>query len=76
MPSASDDLRAQMQTRFGDAVSEVGPSDFLEAAGYTLARDWTWSKTGVASLDQMTREEFDCLMFLAHEWDYGGLTPA
>jgi len=22
----------------------------------------------------MTREEFDCMLFLAHEWDFGGLS--
>lgn len=74
MPQASDELRAQMERRFGDPVDDTGPIQFLRNAGYTLNRDWTWSKPGISDLAQMTREEFDCLLFLAHEWDFGGLS--
>lgn len=74
MPQASDELRAEMKRRFGDEISDAGPTKFLEQAGYTLNEDWTWSKFGITNLEQMTRDEFECLLFLVHEWDYGGLT--
>lgn len=65
-----------MERRFGDAIDDQGPMRFLRDAGYTLNRDWTWSRPGVTDLEQMTRDEFDCLLFLAHEWDFGGLTAS
>lgn len=74
MPQASDALRDKMRDRFGSEVDESGPIRFLEGAGYKLNRDWTWTpKDGVASLGEMTRDEFECLLFLVHEWDFGGL---
>jgi hypothetical protein len=75
MPQASEELRQQMQDRFGDSVDDAGPIRYLEASGYKLNRDWTWTpKPGVIDLKGMTREEFDCLLFLVHEWDFGGLS--
>lgn len=73
MPQASDELRAEMKRRFGDPVDDAGPTQFLTDAGYTLHPDWTWSKEGVTDLKDMTRDEFECLLFLVHEWDYGSL---
>lgn len=77
MPTADDDLRQQMIDRFG-SIDTHGPQRFLQDAGYTLARGWIWlPKPGVTTVGQMTREEFDCLLFLIHEWDYGSLaTPS
>jgi len=74
MPEASQELRELMQHRFGSLDSE-SPSQFLESRGYTLSRDWTWSKPGISTLKDMQRDEFDCLLFLVHEWDYGSLAP-
>ena len=74
MPQASDALREQMNQKFGDPVSDAGPIKFLEDAGYTLTREWQWEpKPGVTDLKGMTRDEFECLLFLVHEWDFGGL---
>lgn len=74
MPQADDDLRARMEARFGDPVSDAGPIKFLQDAGYRLTRQWTWlPKPGVTSLKDMTRDEFECLLFLVHEWDFGSL---
>lgn len=75
MPQASEELRAEMQRRFGSPVCDQGPMDFLRKAGYSLNSDWTWSKPGISELSQMSREEFECLLFLVHEWDFGGLRP-
>lgn len=73
MPQASDELRQKMKDRFGDDWLEEGPVFFLRAAGYTLTKDWCWKKEGVGSVEDMTDFEYDCLAFMADEWDYGGL---
>ena len=75
MPSADEDLKQRMVSRFGDH-SEVGPINFLEGKGYKLTKAWFWEpKPGVTSLGQMPRDEFECLLYLMHEWDFGGLVP-
>ena len=72
MPQADPDLVKIMVDRFGD-TSEDGPMRFLESAGYRLTPDWHWMpKPGVTDYNGMTRDEFDCLLFLCHEWDFGG----
>ena len=77
MPQASDELRDLMLKRFGSRVDDAGPTKYLEKAGYKLTSDFEWiPKEGVKELKDMTREEFDCLLFLVHEWDYGILTTA
>lgn len=73
MPQASDELRARMKARFGDPISDTGPTQFLENAGYTLTPEWEWKKEGINDLRDMTRDEFECLLFLVHEWDFGSL---
>ena len=73
MPQASDELREEMEKRFGSIDTEK-PVKYLEDAGYKLRRDWHWEpKPGVFDLREMTHDEFECLLFLAHEWDFGGL---
>lgn len=75
MPQASPELQEQMRQRFGDAISEEGPTKYLQDAGYKLTRHWFWEpKPGITQYREMTCDEFDCLLFLVHEWDYGGLT--
>ena len=74
MPQASEELRKQMAEYFGGSgIMDTAPTKFLQDAGYTLTREWTWDKPGVTDYDQMSRKEFECLMFLCHEWDFGGL---
>lgn len=71
MPQASDELRMTMMRRFG-SMDTVGPEDYLKKAGYSLTSDSQWRpKAGVVYYKDMTRDEFDCLLFLVHEWDYG-----
>lgn len=73
MPSASDELCILMNARFG-SLDDAGPIKFLEDAGYKLTRKHEWiPKIGVKSLDDMSQDEFDCLLFLCHEWDMDGL---
>jgi len=77
MPSASDELREKMNRRFGDPVDDTGPILFLKNAGYDLCSDWHWEpKEGVKDYGDMTPDEYDCLLFLVQEWDFGGLKEA
>jgi hypothetical protein len=63
-----------MRVRFGDPICESGPTKFLIDAGYKLTRGWEWTpKPGVAGYDDMAQDEYECLLFLVHEWDFGGL---
>lgn len=72
MPSADPELRDHMIKRFG-SIDTHGPEKYLQDAGYKLTEDWFWiPKPGVKNLGEMTRDEFECLLFLCHEWDYGG----
>lgn len=71
MPQANDELRAQMKEYFGDPIDDSGPRKFLETHGFSLTKDWCWKSK--KTYDTMTRKEFECIMFLAHEWDFGGL---
>lgn len=74
MPQASHNLRSIMYNRFGDPVSDEGPIRFLTEAGYVLLPNFLWRpKPGVGCLKDMTRDEFDCLLFLVQEWDFGTL---
>lgn len=77
MRQASETMRDLMGEYFGDRLSEDGPKQYLIGRGYQLTSDRHWlPKTSVDSYGQMTRKEFECLTFLHHEWDYGGLEPA
>lgn len=72
MPQASDVLRQRMIDLFG-TISDGPPANYLQHHGFTLHRDWTWSKPGVTGYDQLTQDEYDCMRFLVHEWDFDGL---
>lgn len=76
MPQASSELQAEMEKRFGSLDTE-GPEGYLKARGWRLNRDWTWSKKGTDNVGQVPRDEFDCILFLVHEWDYNdtGVSP-
>lgn len=72
MPQAAPELQDLIIKRFGD-LDISGPQAYLLDRGYSLSRGWTWSHPKIKHLKDMTRDEFDCLLFLVHEWDYGGL---
>jgi hypothetical protein len=72
MPQACEQLRERMRHRFG-SIDARGPEKFLQDAGYTLDARWEWSKPDVTNLDDMTEAEYECLLFLVEEWDYGAL---
>ncbi len=73
MPQANYELRSEMARRFGSETDSAGPMKYLKGAGYSLTRDWEWFHPHVKSVGEMTRDEFDCLLFLVHEWDFGSL---
>jgi hypothetical protein len=76
MPQASDALWEEVRAflpAIDDMPSDAACIDFLRTAGYCLQDDWTWFKPNVNTFGQMTRHEFDCMIFLMHEWDFGGL---
>jgi len=72
MPSASAETIDEVG-RFLDSVDDYHASNYLMDAGYTLSPSWEWRKPGVKCYEDMTREEFACLLYLCHEWDYGTL---
>ncbi len=72
MPQASDELRSLMGEYFGDTIDGFGPIKFLEDSGFTLTRQWTWTKPN-ATYENLTQKEYECIVFLCHEWDFGGL---
>tara|TARA_Y100000815_G_scaffold147136_1_gene133103 strand:+ start:270 stop:554 length:285 start_codon:yes stop_codon:yes gene_type:complete len=73
MPQAAADLSDRINARFG-SIDDSGPMKFLTDAGYRLRRDFFWeAKPGVTSNSDMTDDEWECLLFLVQEWDFGGL---
>lgn len=70
MPTAPDDLRDKMIKWFGN-IDLFGPVAFLRSRGYTLTEDWYWQLPVPAHT--ISKEEFECMIFLQQEWDYGGL---
>lgn len=79
MPSATEELRNKMGEYFGKSkvgpyIDDSGPMKYLEEAGYELTEDWQWKpKPGVKEYNDMTQKEYDCLLFLVQEWDFGGM---
>ena len=72
MPQATAELHKLMEKRFGDPICDQGPIKYLEDAGYVLTKGWEWKpKPGVTDLGGMTQAEFECLVFLVQEWDFG-----
>jgi hypothetical protein len=75
MPTAHPDDWAAIRAFLPeiDDGSDAACIGFLERAGYTLHRDWTWSKPGVSQWSDATEQERMCIAFLCDEWDFGGL---
>jgi len=73
MPTAHHELRQIMEERFG-SIMDNGPVAFLEKAGYILTKDFLWHpKPGITEYKEMTQTEWEAMVFLRDEWDYGML---
>lgn len=74
MPSASNELQKIIIDRFG-SLDDNKPIAYLSDRGYKLLPGFIWQpKVGVTTYADMEQDEYDCLLFLVHEWDFGGLT--
>lgn len=71
MPSASHELHELMFNWFGDAIDSEGPMAFLESHGFKLRQDWHWEPPVPAHT--CSYYEWQCIIFLIEEWDFGGL---
>lgn len=71
MPQASDELRDLMGKWFGDRIDDCRPAQFLASRGYTLNPGYCWIKPTPAHTVHPIEEY--CILFLIHEWDYGGI---
>lgn len=67
MPQASEELRAEWPGWDAEAIA------YLESRGYTLERDWTWTHPTIKTHEAMEQREWSALVYLIHEWDFGGL---
>lgn len=68
MPQASVELQDLMHKWFGDAVSEVGPTNLLLSRGYRLDDHFFWHKPTPSH--EVSDIEWSCLCFLIDEWDF------
>lgn len=70
MPQATDELRA-----YWGGVDDAPALRHLEARGFTLNGDWTWTPPPGLTWDTMTERDRLAVEFLVDEWDFGGLCP-
>ena len=74
MPQATDELRQRMNELFGDPISDSGPMEYLQSRGFVSTPSWHWQpRPGVVSYDDLTEDEYACILFLVQEWDQEGL---
>lgn len=77
MPQADQELCNKITSYFPlTGIEPSGPEDFLRNSGWKLHNDWSWSKRGVDHHNMprtVSVKEWDCLLFLVREWDYGGV---
>lgn len=76
MPSADPELVKKVENYFktDEPVSlDLHCSKYLKEQGYKEERFQWHPKEGVKTYDDMTQQEYDCLLYLITEWDWGGL---
>lgn len=76
MPSADPELVKIIEVYSGKECHgdlEQYCITYLKRQGYKEERFSWHPKAGVKNYEDMTRQEFDCMMYLCHEWDWGGL---
>jgi hypothetical protein len=71
MPSASQESRNLMRKWFGAEFDDAGPTRFLESHGYILLSTYFWKLPTPSH--SVSCYEWECILFLIHEWDFGGI---
>lgn len=66
MPTASDKDRDLITKWFG-GIEDYPVLQFLESHGYTERRGMIYLPVPSHTI---SRDEWECIRFLAHEWDY------
>jgi hypothetical protein len=61
MPQTTPELRAKFPGFDAQACT------YLKSQGYILTRQWEWVKPR----EEVTDDEWDALVYLVEEWDYG-----
>lgn len=70
MPTASDEQQAPIIARFGGL--DDGPVlHYLAECGWTYTREHTFTHPLFTDLSQIPTDQWECIVFLRHEWDYG-----
>lgn len=49
----------------------AGATEYLVAQGYRMTKEFTWLRPELHA--QPTAREIDAIVYLAEEWDFGGL---
>jgi hypothetical protein len=70
MPQATDEQRAEWWPD-SDPTGTNTAIKFLEAAGYSLRRDWCWEPPH--PMRPTTEKERSAVFYLIDEWDFGGI---
>ena len=71
MPQASDELRKTIDNYFHTGIDDHVPHAYLESKGWTIDSNWNFLHSGYKDLGEIPIQEWDCILFLIHEWDYG-----
>jgi hypothetical protein len=72
MPQASDEERDRIIEIFG-TLDCVTIEWWLKKHGYKLTSAWEWV---VPKDHEITPDEHTAIVFLIHEWDYGGYSES
>lgn len=68
MPQATQEL-----VDYWGGVDDAPVIAHLEASGYVLNPDWTWSPPAGVTLANMPEKDWMAVLFLVQEWDFGGV---
>lgn len=75
MPSTSQARHDRIVSIFGtDLDLDDRCQEYLSQRGFYLTRTWDWiPPPRINKLGDLTDEEFECVMYLIEEWDFGGV---
>lgn len=70
MPTASEELRQEWRHYEPDG-GDTYAIQFLRNRGFRQTRTWGWTHDDPQHV--LTQKECSAMMYLVHEWDFGGL---